>query len=209
MWGWLLISLVSSFHYPNTCRVQLLKSIVISYFHFNLQRKCGTPHSFNWRFWQNPNKKNEWNSTLCIGVCRAVAVRQRACQYRQGVIHKKRVLFVSPLFVGNCQIFNWGLRDRTFYVCVGSLRPCKVRKNCQPTSSTLVFLVWESLFVQSFYIDVRKLVNQSKDKDFLRSHYSFNTGRICIPHAFHWLSRTGFCHAVSIVYASSAVLFPL
>ena len=59
------------------------------------------------------------------------SVRQKVCLHT-GVIHKKRVLFVSPLFVGNCQIFNWGLRDRTFYVCIGSLRPYKVRKNFQP-----------------------------------------------------------------------------
>ena len=33
------------------------------------------------------------------------SVRQKV-RLHTGVIHKKRVLFVSPLFVGNCQIFN-------------------------------------------------------------------------------------------------------
>lgn len=60
----------------------------------------------------------------------------------------------------------------------------KSEKTVNPQAALLYFLC-ESLFLSNLFIDVRKLVNQSKDKDFLRSHYSFNTGRICIPHAFH------------------------
>ena len=88
------------------CRVQLLKSIVISYFHFNLQRKCGTPHSFNWRFWQNPNKKNEWNSTPMYDTSRLWDAAPKGVPLRHGLIHKKRVLFVGSLFVGKLSDFQ-------------------------------------------------------------------------------------------------------
>ena len=72
---------------------------------FNSQRKCGTPRSFSWRFWQNPNKKNEWNSTPMYDTSR-LGNAPKGVPARQGLIHKKRVLFESPLFVGKLSDFQ-------------------------------------------------------------------------------------------------------
>ena len=132
------------------CRVQLLKSIVISYFHFNQQRKCGTPHSFNWRFWQNPNKKNEWNSTLCIGVCRAVAVRQKGVPVRAGVDTQEKSAVRG--FLIRWKTVRFSIENRViahFVFYAESLRPRKVNKNFGSLKTALwIFCI----FVSSIWI---------------------------------------------------------
>ena len=80
--------------------------------------------------------------------CGGCAPKGRACAGRCWYTSKECCSWV-PYSLENCQIFNWGPRDRTFRICVGSLRQRKVRKIFQSRKKALGKFLCQS-FVHSY-----------------------------------------------------------